>query len=93
MRIIGGNAKGTLLVSPPGKATRPTLGQVRESIFNVLSNVGIQETRVLDLFAGTGAMGLEALSRGAKEAVFLIKPRHALLKKIVSAVMWKIRRK
>ncbi len=80
MRIIGGNAKGTLLVSPQGKATRPTLGQVRESIFNVLSNVGIQETKVLDLFAGTGAMGLEALSRGAKEAVFFDKATARIIK-------------
>ena len=73
MNIIGGSAKGTVLVSPGGKNTRPTLGRVRESVFNVLANVGILETKVLDIFAGTGAMGLEALSRGAAEAVFIDK--------------------
>lgn len=73
MNIIGGSAKGTVLVSPNGKNTRPTLGRVRESVFNVLANVGILETKVLDIFAGTGAMGLEALSRGAAEAVFIDK--------------------
>ena len=58
MRIIGGSAKGTALLSPVGKGmTRPTLGRVRESIFNVLANVGMKDTRVLDIFAGTGAMG------------------------------------
>lgn len=49
MRIIGGNAKGTLLSSPEGRNTRPTLGRVRESVFNVLANVGILETKVLDI--------------------------------------------
>lgn len=73
MKIIGGNAKGTILTAPAGRNTRPTLGRVRESIFNVLSNVGILDTHVLDVFAGTGAMGIEALSRGAKKATFLDK--------------------
>lgn len=73
MKIIGGNAKGTNLLAPAGRNTRPTLGRVRESIFNVLANVGLVETRVLDIFAGTGAMGLEALSRGAESAVFIDK--------------------
>lgn len=49
MKIIGGNAKGTLLSSPAGRNTRPTLGRVRESVFNVLANVGILETKVLDI--------------------------------------------
>ena len=80
MRIIGGNAKGTLLSSPEGRNTRPTLGRVRESVFNVLANVGILETKVLDIFAGTGAMGLEALSRGAAEAVFLDKATGAIIR-------------
>ena len=66
MKIIGGKAKGTNLLAPVGRnTTRPTLGRVRESIFNVLTNVGLVETDVLDIFAGTGAMGLEALSRYA----------------------------
>lgn len=80
MKIIGGNAKGTLLVTPKGMSTRPTLGRVRESIFNVLANVGILETEVLDIFAGTGAMGLEALSRGAKSCVFLDKATSSIIK-------------
>ena len=73
MRIIGGRAKGTNLLAPAGRNTRPTLGRVRESIFNVLANVGVMDTAVLDIFAGTGAMGLEALSRGAASAVFIDK--------------------
>lgn len=80
MKIIGGNAKGTLLSSPSGKNTRPTLGRVRESVFNVLANVGVLETRVLDIFAGTGAMGLEALSRGASEAVFIDRATASYIK-------------
>lgn len=73
MKITGGAARGTVLSAPKGLSTRPTLGRVRESIFNVLANVGIIDTKVLDIFAGTGAMGLEALSRGAAEAVFIDK--------------------
>ncbi len=80
LRIIGGSAKGTVLSAPAGLATRPTLGRTRESIFNVLANVGILETRVLDIFAGTGAMGLEALSRGAKIATFIDKATGRLLR-------------
>ena len=81
MRIIGGSAKGTALLSPVGKGmTRPTLGRVRESIFNVLANVGMKDTRVLDIFAGTGAMGLEALSRGASHATFLDKATCKLIR-------------
>ena len=73
IRIIAGSARGIVLRTPKGMATRPTLNQVRESIFNVLANIGIMDTRVLDIFAGTGAMGLEALSRGAAKAVFIDK--------------------
>lgn len=81
MRIIGGSAKGTILQSPAKKGTtRPTLGRVRESIFNVLANVGMEDTRVLDIFAGTGAMGLEALSRGAANAVFLDQATFKLIR-------------
>lgn len=71
VRIIGGSARGIALAAPAGMSTRPTLGRVRESIFNVLANVGLVDTKVLDVFAGTGAMGLEALSRGAREAVLI----------------------
>ena len=80
LRIIGGSAKGTVLSAPAGLATRPTLGRTRESIFNVLANLGLLETRVLDIFAGTGAMGLEALSRGAKSATFIDKATGRLLR-------------
>ena len=84
MNIIGGSAKGTILLSPGGRNTRPTLGRVRESVFNVLANVGILETKVLDVFAGTGAMGLEALSRGASEAVFIDKATGSIIRENAS---------
>ncbi len=70
MRVISGSAKGRKLVSPEGQRVRPTLDRVKESIFNMLS-VGIFDSSVLDLFAGSGALGIEALSRGAKKAVFI----------------------
>ena len=69
MRIVGGKFKGHSLASPAGRATRPTSDRVREAIFNILAHgiedFAIEGARVLDLFAGTGAMGLEAISRGA----------------------------
>ena len=70
MRIISGKARGTKLFSPEGNDTRPTLDRVREAIFSMI-NFSIPSACVLDLFAGSGAMGLEALSRGAAEAVFV----------------------
>ena len=70
MRVISGSAKGRKLISPEGQRVRPTLDRVKESIFNMLS-VGIYDSCVLDLFAGSGALGIEALSRGAKKAVFV----------------------
>lgn len=69
MRIIAGTARGHALKAPKGTSTRPTQDRVRESLFNVLSNYGLQETVVADFFAGTGALALEALSRGAIRAV------------------------
>lgn len=80
IRIIGGSARGIPLGAPAGLSTRPTLGRVRESIFNVLANVGLIDTKVLDVFAGTGAMGLEALSRGAAEAVFIDRATGRLIR-------------
>lgn len=68
MRIISGKAKGTKLYTLEGSNTRPTLDRVKESIFNIIQEE-IQESKVLDLFAGSGAIGLEMLSRGAKKAV------------------------
>ena len=81
LRIISGTAKGTVLETPKGENTRPTLGSTRESISNVLANIGIIESRVLDVFAGTGALGLEALSRGAAKATFIDKNTSAIIKR------------
>ena len=72
MRVVAGTAKGRRLMPPPTDATRPTPSRVREAVFNSLYSLGgLEGTRVLDLYAGTGAMGIEALSRGAAEAVFV----------------------
>lgn len=70
MRIIAGTAKGRKLSAPKGTRTRPTSDRVREAVFSILGEK-VLEARVLDLYAGTGAMGLEALSRGAACAVFV----------------------
>lgn len=70
MRIISGTCRGRKLTQIQGKETRPTSDRVREALFNIIGP-GILGASVLDLFAGTGALGLEALSRGAKKAVFL----------------------
>ena len=68
MRIIAGSARGRRIEAPPGRDTRPTLDRVRENLFNMLQG-RIQDARVLDPFAGSGALSLEALSRGAACAV------------------------
>ena len=65
MRIIGGDARGRTLVAPAGEKTRPTQDYVRESLFNII-RWDVEDARVLDLFAGTGALSLEAVSRGAQ---------------------------
>lgn len=70
LRITGGQRRGKKLLSVRGLATRPTAARVRESIFNIIA-ARVPEARVLDLFAGTGIQGLEALSRGARYAVFV----------------------
>ncbi|MGI6331970.1 MAG: 16S rRNA (guanine(966)-N(2))-methyltransferase RsmD [Zhaonellaceae bacterium] len=70
MRIISGKAKGHQIYAPKGFNTRPTSDRVRESLFNIIQPI-IYDTNVLDLFAGTGALGIEALSRGAKHADFV----------------------
>ena len=70
MRIIAGKARGTILETPDGEDTRPTLERVKENFFNAI-NFDVAGAKVLDLFAGSGQLGLEALSRGAKEAVFV----------------------
>ena len=70
MRIISGIARGLKLVSPDGLDTRPTLDRVKEAVFSMLLPY-IMDSTVLDLFAGSGALGIEAVSRGAKKAVFV----------------------
>lgn len=69
MRIVGGTCKGARLFAPPGRATRPTSDRAREAVFQLVGTV--DGARVLDLFAGSGALGLEALSRGAASAVLV----------------------
>jgi 16S rRNA (guanine966-N2)-methyltransferase len=78
LRIIGGELKGRKLVTVPGLETRPTADRVRESIFNILG-AGVRGALVLDLFAGTGAMGIEALSRGAESVVFVDNNKTAMM--------------
>lgn len=70
VRIIGGERRGKKLLSVRGLITRPTADRVRQSIFNILAAC-VTETIVLDIFAGTGALGIEALSRGARFALFI----------------------
>ncbi|WP_026912456.1 16S rRNA (guanine(966)-N(2))-methyltransferase RsmD [Patulibacter minatonensis] len=76
MRIVAGRFGGRRLTAPPGLDTRPTGDRVRESLFSILGP--LHGARVLDLFAGTGALGLEALSRGAAHATFVERDRRAL---------------
>lgn len=78
MRIITGSARGTRLKSPAGDGTRPTADRTREALFSMLGS-RVVDARVLDLFAGTGALALEALSRGAVSAVLVDRTTHAIL--------------
>jgi 16S rRNA (guanine966-N2)-methyltransferase len=75
MRIVGGIHKGRAIVAPPGRDTRPTSDRTREGVFNILAHAnwspGCDGRRVLDLFAGSGALGFEAMSRGAAFALFV----------------------
>jgi 16S rRNA (guanine(966)-N(2))-methyltransferase RsmD len=77
MRVISGSAKGRKLRSVPGEATRPITDRVKESLFNIIGP-DIQEAAFLDLFAGTGSVGIEALSRGAESALFIDLDRSAI---------------
>jgi 16S rRNA (guanine966-N2)-methyltransferase len=82
MRVVAGRHRGRALQAPPGDKLRPTADRVRESVFNILAHGEfarlLQDANVLDAFAGTGAMGIEALSRGAKHATFLERDPQAL---------------
>src|SRR4051812_47432139 len=77
MRIVGGDWRGKRLVAPPGQGTRPTADRVRQALFDMIMHAGwggrglLEGATVLDVFAGTGALGLEALSRGAARATFI----------------------
>jgi 16S rRNA (guanine966-N2)-methyltransferase len=75
MRIVAGRFKGKSLAAPKGLNTRPTTDRVREALFNVLTHgepqIAFEDVRALDLFAGSGALGLEALSRGARYCLFI----------------------
>ena len=76
MRIIAGTARGRRIEAPEGRNTRPTLDRVRENLFNILQ-MSIRDSRVLDLFAGSGALSIEALSRGAESATLVDSDRNA----------------
>ncbi len=76
MRVITGTARGHRLRAPAGLGTRPMLDRVKESLFSVLEGYGPVRGRVLDLFAGTGSLGIECLSRGAAEADFVERSAH-----------------
>ena len=84
MRIVAGAWRGRTLIAPPGGATRPTADRVRQALFDMLLHAQwggrdlLEGAAVLDAFAGTGALGLEALSRGAAHATFLERDRSAL---------------
>ncbi|MEM8634716.1 MAG: 16S rRNA (guanine(966)-N(2))-methyltransferase RsmD [Pseudomonadota bacterium] len=75
MRIVGGKLKGRQIITPPGRATRPTSDRAREAMFNILAHADwappLDSARVIDVFAGSGALGLEAISRGAGFCVFI----------------------
>lgn len=75
MRIVSGDFRGKALVTPPGQTTRPTSDRARQAIFNILEHApwsaGLSGKRVIDLFAGSGALGFEALSRGASFCLFV----------------------
>jgi len=92
MRIVGGKHKGFALAGPKSDAIRPTSDRTRESLFNILAHgvdgFELEDARVLDLFAGTGALGLEALSRGAKYCLFIEEAAaaRALIRQNVEAI-------
>ncbi len=71
MRVTTGSAKGRNLKGPPTHGTRPMSDKIRQAVFSALGSLGVEPVRVLDLYAGTGAIGIEALSRGAQHADFV----------------------
>jgi 16S rRNA (guanine966-N2)-methyltransferase len=87
VRIVGGSRKGHGIAAPKGVVTRPTSDRVREAVFSIVGRV--EGAAVLDLFAGSGAMGLEALSRGAASCVFVERDREAA--RVIQANLEKLR--
>lgn len=77
MRVISGSARGRKLKAPEGMTTRPTTDRIKESLFNIIA-ADLYECRFLDLFSGSGSMGIEAISRGAKKAVFVDNNRNSV---------------
>jgi 16S rRNA (guanine966-N2)-methyltransferase len=91
MRVVGGRLRGRAIAGPTTPAIRPTADRLREAVFNILVHAygdPVTDARVLDLFAGTGALGIEALSRGAEFALFVddASPARALLRANVEAL-------
>ncbi|HEY4332013.1 MAG TPA: 16S rRNA (guanine(966)-N(2))-methyltransferase RsmD [Ilumatobacteraceae bacterium] len=79
MRVISGEFGGRKLIAPDGLSTRPTTDKVRQAVFNSLASMGVLDgATVVDLFAGSGALGIEALSRGAESCVFVERERAAI---------------
>ena len=77
MRVISGKCRGTHLITPEGMETRPTTDRIKETLFNIIA-FDIPECQFLDLFSGSGAIGIESLSRGAQRAVFVDQSEKAL---------------
>ena len=79
MRVVAGELRGRRFDAPPGHDTRPTTDKVREAVFNALGSLDlVRDAVVVDLFAGSGALGIEALSRGAAECIFVERDRAAV---------------
>lgn len=79
MRVVAGTLRGRRIVAPEGRATRPTSDKVRGAVFNALTSLDVvRDAVVVDLFAGSGALGIEALSRGARHCTFVEKARPAI---------------
>lgn len=79
MRVVAGTLRGRPIVAPEGSTTRPTTDRTREAMFNALTSLGVLDgARVADLFAGSGALGIEAVSRGAEHCTFVERDRAAL---------------
>ncbi|MFG6348320.1 MAG: RsmD family RNA methyltransferase, partial [Lachnospiraceae bacterium] len=76
MKVIAGTARGMNLATPQGRHTRPTTGRIKETLFNIIQ-ADVPGSRFIDLYSGSGSIAIEALSRGAKEAVFVDNNKEA----------------